>query len=50
VLAENPQAVADFRAGKQKALGALLGRVKSATGGTANMNVASRMLSDRLSE
>jgi aspartyl-tRNA(Asn)/glutamyl-tRNA(Gln) amidotransferase subunit B len=50
VLAENPQAVADFRAGKQKALGALLGKVKSATGGTANMNVASRMLSDRLSE
>jgi aspartyl-tRNA(Asn)/glutamyl-tRNA(Gln) amidotransferase subunit B len=50
VLAENPHAVADFKAGKQKALGALLGKVKAATGGTANMNVASRMLSDRLSE
>jgi aspartyl-tRNA(Asn)/glutamyl-tRNA(Gln) amidotransferase subunit B len=48
VLAENPQAVADFQAGKQQALGALLGKLKAATGGTANMKVASQMLRDRL--
>jgi aspartyl-tRNA(Asn)/glutamyl-tRNA(Gln) amidotransferase subunit B len=48
VLAENPQAVADFRAGKQQALGALLGKLKAATGGTANMKVASQLLRDRL--
>ena len=48
VLAENPQAVADYRAGKGKALGALLGALKAATGGTANMTVASQMLRDRL--
>src|SRR3989475_6399102 len=40
VLAENPQAVADYRAGKRQALGALLGALKAATGGTANMTVA----------
>jgi aspartyl-tRNA(Asn)/glutamyl-tRNA(Gln) amidotransferase subunit B len=49
VLAENPQAVADFKAGKQQALGALQGRVKGATGGTANMTVVRQMLLDKLS-
>jgi aspartyl-tRNA(Asn)/glutamyl-tRNA(Gln) amidotransferase subunit B len=48
VLAENPQAVADYKAGKQRALGALQGKVKAATGGTANMAVVMRMLQDRL--
>ena len=50
VLAENPQAVADFKAGKQQALGALQGKVKAASGGTANMKVVQQMLRDRLSE
>lgn len=49
VLAENPQAVADFRAGKQQAIGALLGKVKDATGATANMKLASELLRKRLS-
>ncbi|MBO0685540.1 MAG: Asp-tRNA(Asn)/Glu-tRNA(Gln) amidotransferase subunit GatB [Candidatus Dormibacteraeota bacterium] len=48
VLADNPQAVADFRAGKQQALGALAGKVRAATGGSANMKVVSQMLRDRL--
>jgi aspartyl-tRNA(Asn)/glutamyl-tRNA(Gln) amidotransferase subunit B len=48
VLAENPQAVADFKAGKQQALGALQGAVKAATGGRANMAVVRRMLLERL--
>ena len=49
VLSENPQAVADFKGGKQQALGALQGKVKAATGGTANMKVVQRMLLDKLS-
>src|SRR5581483_8963332 len=48
VLAENPQAVADFRAGRQQAIGALLGAVKAATGGRANMGLAAGLLRERL--
>src|SRR5256884_2128423 len=40
---------ADFKGGKQQALGALQGKVKAATGGTANMKVVQRMLLDKLS-
>lgn len=50
VLAAQPQAVADFRAGKQQAVGSLLGAVKQRTGGTANLKVASRLLRQRLSQ
>jgi len=48
VLAENPQAVADFKAGKQAAIGALIGKVKQASGGTANLKLARELLDDRL--
>ena len=48
VLAENPRAVADYRAGKQQAIGALLAKVKEAMGGTTNMRVASELLRARL--
>ena len=48
VLAENPQAVADFKAGKQAAIGALIGKVKQASGGTANLKLAGELLRDRL--
>ena len=48
VVGENPQAVADFRAGKQQAAMALLGKIKAATGGTANMSVARELLLKRL--
>ncbi len=48
VLAENPQAVRDFRAGKQKAIGALVGKVKQATGGKANLKLAGDLLRKRL--
>ncbi|HEX6547608.1 MAG TPA: Asp-tRNA(Asn)/Glu-tRNA(Gln) amidotransferase subunit GatB [Candidatus Dormibacteraeota bacterium] len=49
VLAENASAVADFRAGKQQAIGALLGAVSQATGRRANMKVARELLEARLS-
>jgi aspartyl-tRNA(Asn)/glutamyl-tRNA(Gln) amidotransferase subunit B len=48
VLGENPQAVADFKAGKQAAIGALIGKVKQASGGTANLKLAGELLRDRL--
>ena len=48
VIAENPQAVADFKAGKQAAVGALIGKVKQASGGTANLKLAGELLRDRL--
>jgi aspartyl-tRNA(Asn)/glutamyl-tRNA(Gln) amidotransferase subunit B len=48
VIAENPRAAADFRSGKQQALGALLARVKEATGGSANMRLAAQLLRHRL--
>jgi aspartyl-tRNA(Asn)/glutamyl-tRNA(Gln) amidotransferase subunit B len=50
VLTANPQAVADFRAGKQQAIGALIQGVKAATGGRANLKSASELLRKRLSE
>ena len=50
VVAENPRAVADFKAGKQQAAMALLGKVRAATGGKANMSVARDLLTRRLSQ
>jgi len=48
VVADSPQAVADFKAGKQQAAMALLGKVRAETGGTANMSVARDLLMQRL--
>ncbi len=49
-IAENPAAAADYRAGKQQALGQLMRSVKDATGGKADMPLVNRLLRDRLSE
>ncbi len=49
VLAENPQAVADYRAGKSRALGALVGKVKNRMGGKGNPAVINRILAGRIS-
>jgi len=48
VLAANPQAVADFRAGKQQAVGFLVGQVMKATRGQANAAIARAALLERL--
>ena len=50
VLAAHPQAVADFRSGKQQAIGALIQGVKAATGGRGDLKLASQLLRKRLSE
>jgi aspartyl-tRNA(Asn)/glutamyl-tRNA(Gln) amidotransferase subunit B len=48
VIAERPQAAADVRAGKTKAIGPLVGAVVAATSGRANAKVASELLRKRL--
>jgi aspartyl-tRNA(Asn)/glutamyl-tRNA(Gln) amidotransferase subunit B len=48
VLAENPAAVADYRAGKAQAVGFLVGQVMKATRGQANAALAGAALRARL--
>lgn len=48
VVAANPQAVADYRAGKKQAAGFLVGQVMKATKGAANPGVVNRVLSEVL--
>lgn len=48
VIDRNAQSVADFRAGKERALGALVGQVMAATKGQANPGVVNEILRNRL--
>ncbi|MBE5891172.1 MAG: Asp-tRNA(Asn)/Glu-tRNA(Gln) amidotransferase subunit GatB [Lachnospiraceae bacterium] len=48
VIVANPQAVEDYRAGKQKAIGALMGQTMRATKGKANPAVVQNLLIDYL--
>jgi aspartyl-tRNA(Asn)/glutamyl-tRNA(Gln) amidotransferase subunit B len=48
VIAENTQAADDVRAGKDRAIGPLVGQVMAATGGRANARVVSGLLRRRL--
>ncbi|HEX3264913.1 MAG TPA: Asp-tRNA(Asn)/Glu-tRNA(Gln) amidotransferase subunit GatB [Candidatus Limnocylindrales bacterium] len=48
VLAANPAAVADYRAGKAQAIGFLVGQVMKATKGQANAGVAQAAIRERL--
>ena len=50
VLAANPDAVADVRAGKPQAIGFLVGQVMKATRGQANAAVVGAAIRDRLGE
>jgi aspartyl-tRNA(Asn)/glutamyl-tRNA(Gln) amidotransferase subunit B len=47
-LAANPAAAAEFKAGKQKALGALVGAVMKETGGKANPQLVNKILCQKL--
>ncbi|MFO7246004.1 MAG: Asp-tRNA(Asn)/Glu-tRNA(Gln) amidotransferase subunit GatB [Thermaerobacter sp.] len=49
VLAANPQPVADYRAGRQQALGFLVGQVMKETRGRANPQLVNDLLRQRLS-
>ena len=48
-IASNPTAVAEFKAGKQKAIGALVGAVMKETGGKANPKIVNEILQKKLS-
>lgn len=48
VIAANAQSVADYQAGKEKALGALVGQVMKATKGKANPQVVNKLILERL--
>jgi aspartyl-tRNA(Asn)/glutamyl-tRNA(Gln) amidotransferase subunit B len=47
-IAANPQAVADYQAGNQRAFGALVGAAMKATQGKGNPPVITKLLKDRL--
>ena len=49
VLAENPKAVADYKSGNARALGALVGAVMKRMGGKANPAVINKVLAERIS-
>ena len=48
VIANNPKAVEDFKAGKNKAVGALVGQIMKETKGKANPKVINELLNDEL--
>ena len=48
VVANNPQSVADYKAGKKKAVGFLVGQVMKETKGKANPQVINQMLTEVL--
>ena len=50
VIAQNPKAVADFKAGKAAAAKALVGQVMKATGGKANPALANRLVEEKLTK
>lgn len=49
-IAENPQSVADYKKGKKKAQGALVGQIMKATKGKADPKVLNQLLGKALSE
>lgn len=48
VIAANPQSVADFKAGKDRALGFLVGQIMKQTKGRANPELVNKMLRERI--
>lgn len=50
VIAANPQSVDDFKAGKDRAIGFLVGQIMKATKGQANPGVVNNLLKEQLSK
>ena len=48
VIAKNPKAVEDFKGGKEKALGALVGQIMKAMKGKANPGMVNELLREML--
>ena len=49
-LAENPQSIADFKAGKDRALGFMVGQIMKKSRGKANPAMVNEMLLKKLKE
>lgn len=49
VISANPQSVEDFRAGKDRAIGFLVGQIMKATKGQANPGLVNKLLKEKLS-
>lgn len=49
VIAANPQSVEDYRAGKDRAIGFLVGQIMKATKGQANPGLVNKLLKEKLS-
>lgn len=49
ILASNPQSVEDYRAGKERAIGFLVGQIMKATKGQANPGIVNQLLKEKLS-
>ena len=50
VLANNPQSVADFKAGKDRALGFLVGQAMKETKGKANPQMLNKMFAEEMNK
>lgn len=50
VLANNPQSVADYKAGKDKAIGFLVGQIMKASRGKANPQIINKLLKEALDD
>lgn len=48
VIAASPQSIADYKAGKEKALGFLVGQIMKQTKGRANPELVNKLLRDRI--
>jgi len=48
VIAKNPKAVEEYKGGKKKAIGALVGQVMKATKGKANPQMVNKLLAEKL--
>jgi len=48
VIAENPQSVADYKAGKDKAVGFIVGQVMKASKGKANPGIVNKLIIEEL--
>jgi aspartyl-tRNA(Asn)/glutamyl-tRNA(Gln) amidotransferase subunit B len=50
IVTANPQSVEDFKAGKEKAIGFLVGQVMKETKGKANPALVNKLLLERLNQ
>ena len=50
VIANNPQSVADYKGGKEKAIGFLVGQIMKETKGKANPGLVNKLFKQRLNE